>query len=125
MTKLSPHLLLCSRGVSTRNTPLPIITVYKYLNGTVMRTRRHHTQLAEAIAQSLCGYGKASPLWRAVYRTPHKDLTTVVMLLDDVPVIDWGNIILIDYRDRGGWGEHLTTLVTRELELIANKNTLQ
>ena len=60
-----------------------------------------------------------------MYRTPHKDLTTVVMLLDDVPVIDWGNIILIDYRDRGGWGEHLTTLVTRELELIANKNTLQ
>lgn len=121
MVRLNHHLSLCSRGVSTRNAPLPVITVQKYLKGGAMRTRRHYTQLAQAIAQSLCGCAKGGPLWRAVRNTQHRDWTDVVMLVDDVTVIDWGNIILIDYGDRDGWGPALTTLVLRELNLIANR----
>ncbi|WOL31383.1 hypothetical protein [Microcoleus phage My-WqHQDG] len=88
-----------------------------------MRTKRHYTVLAQAIAQSLCGYRKTGPLWRAVQHTQHRDWANVVLLVADADVIDWHHIILVDYRDRTGWGPALTTLVLRELNLIANSNT--
>lgn len=118
---LSPHLLLCSRGVSTRHTPLPVMSVHTYLHGAVMHTRRHYTQLSQAIAKSMCGCVKGGPLWMAVYHTPPRDWTEVVLLHDDVPVIGWDNIILVDYSDRNGWGDTLTRLVIGELRLIAMK----
>lgn len=86
-----------------------------------MCSKRHYTQLAQAIALSLCGYHKHRELWAAVYRTPPRDWSEVVLLVDDATVIDWGDIILIDYSDRGGWGPTLTPLVLRELNLIAMK----
>lgn len=116
--RLSNHVLLCSRGASTRNAPLPVISVHTYLHGAAMRTRRHYTHLSQAIAQSLCGR-KGGPLWDAVYRTPPRDWMEVVLLHDDVPVVDWDNIILVDYSDRSGWGDMLTRLVIEELGLIA------
>jgi hypothetical protein len=83
-----------------------------------MRTRRHYTQISQAIAHSLCGR-KEGPLWDAVYRTPPRDWAEVVLLHDDVAVIEWDNIILVDYSDRSGWGDTLTRLVIEELRLIA------
>lgn len=124
MVQLSSHLLLCSRGISTKNTPLPVMSVHKYLNGGAMRTTRHYTQLAQAIAQSLCKYYKVGPLWGAVYHIQRRDWSNVVMLLADVTVIDWGDIILVDHTDREGWGNILTGLVIRELNLIAMKAML-
>jgi len=122
--KLSPHLSLCSRGVSKRHAPLPVVSVHGYLHGGAMLTRRHYTQLAQAIAQSLCNYPKRGPLWSAVlYSTPPRDWSTVVMLVDDVTIIDYGNIILVDYKDREGWGPTITALVLRELNLIAKGAT--
>jgi hypothetical protein len=124
--RLTNHLLLCSRGVSTRHTPLPIMSVHTYLHGGAMRTKRHYTQLAQAIAQSLCGYREAGPLWRAVQHTHHKDWKNVVLLVNDVgptTTIDWGDIILVDHKDKEAWGPALTTLVIRELNLIAHKAT--
>lgn len=116
--RLSNHVLLCSRGASTRNAPLPVMSVHSYLHGAAMHTRRHYTQLAQTIAKSMCGR-KGGTLWDAVYRTPPRDWTEVVLLVDNVPVIDWGNIILVDYSDRSGWGDMFTRLVVEELRLIA------
>ena len=123
MLRLSKHLLLCTRGVSTRSAPLPVVTVSKYLSGAGMRTRRHLTQLAQAIALSLCGYSTHPTLWIAIRSTQTgKDWGSVVLLLDDVHTIDWGNLILIDYSDRSEWGRPLTTLVLRELQHLASCN---
>ena len=122
LVQLTNHLLLCSRGVSTRHTPLPVMSVHTYLHGGAMRTKRHYTQLAQAIAQSLCGYSKAGPLWNAVQHTQHRDWKCVVLLVSDVgptTVIDWSDIILVDHEDREAWGPTLTSLVIRELNLIA------
>jgi hypothetical protein len=120
MLRLSKHLLLCTRGASIRSAPLPVVTVSKYLNGPGMRTRRHLTQLAQAIALSLCGYCTHPHLWVAIRGTQTgRDWGSVVLLLDDVPTIDWGNLILIDYSDRPEWGRPLTTLVIRELQVLA------
>ena len=88
-----------------------------------MLTRRHYTQLAQAIAQSLCGYHRRGPLWAAIYNTPPRNWDTIVLLVDiDISVsIDWGNLILVDYGDRSEWGPTITALVLRELNLIANR----
>lgn len=91
-----------------------------------MLTRRHYTQLAQAIAQSLCGYHRRGPLWAAIYNTPPRNWDTIVLLLDgDPPVVDWGDLILVDYTDREGWGPTITSLVIRELALIADRNIPQ
>jgi hypothetical protein len=121
--RLSNHLLLCSRGVSKRAAPLPVITVSKYLQGRSMRGIRHYQVLARTIAEALCGYNHMGPLWRAVYSTPPRDWSQVVMLMGvgKGDFIDWHDLILIDYSDTTSWGSTLTQLVLRELNLIALK----
>ena len=84
-----------------------------------MRTRRHYTRLAAAIARDMCGTHKHGPLWVAVYQTPPRDWSTVVLLVDDVSVVGWEHLILVDHRDTDSWGPLLTRLVLRELKLIA------
>ena len=84
-----------------------------------MRSRRHYTRLAAAIARDMCGTHKGGLLWMAVYHTPPRDWSTVVLLVDDVPVVGWEHLILVNYGDTDSWGPLLTRLVLRELKLIA------
>lgn len=84
-----------------------------------MRARRHYSRLAATIARDMCGIHKGGALWSAIRRAPPRDWSTVVLLVDDVPVVDWGHLILVDYKDTDSWGPLLTRLVLRELKLIA------